>query len=397
MLLLLASAPGLGQRVHALSAGMQPVSAALAEEMLLTLLAGVLIILFLARNGILWAGIATAILIGACQVPAWERLNTLAPSFALVGIFAAGLAAAARERTKRRALVARTFAETLPRPVFDRLVREPELLKLDGETRTVTYLSGGVRDFSALAAVFVDAPYDFTKLMRLVAGKMLDAAVRHGGTLDRVSSDGLSVFWNAPLDDAQHVAHACEAALAIGRALAEAKAEIAATHLVDPTLLDRIEIGTGLASGAAVAGQFGAREHAVYSVSGEPVARADGAKTASQRYGFAIVADAATAKDVGDTFALLEIDTTPSGKVYALLGNAGVRVSPKFRALSTFHTHIFAMIGAREWSKARALIVQCRKLSGASQPLYDLYLDRLDVLENALPADWDGTLNAERL
>src|SRR5262249_22983485 len=113
---------------------------------------------------------------------------------------------------------------------------------------------------------------------------------------------------------------------------------------------------------------------------------------------FTIIVDAATTADASDAFALLEIDANATGKVYALLGNASVRVSPKFRALSTFHTHIFAMIAAREWSKARALIVQCGKLSGASQPLYDLQLDRLDELESTPPpTDWNGGLNAGKL
>ena len=41
-----------------------------------------------------------------------------------------------------------------------------------------------------------------------------------------------------------------------------------------------------------------------------------------------------------------------------------IRASPKFRALIAFHEHIFASLQHQQWAKARALIAQCRKLSG---------------------------------
>ena len=86
--------------------------------------------------------------------------------------------------------------------------------------------------------------------------------------------------------------------------------------------------------------------------------------------------------------------TTPRDaaiKLYAMLGNPLVRASPKFRALQTFHDHILQSIQAQQWEKARGLIEQCRKLSGASQKLYDLHEARIAWYEkNPPPADWDG-------
>ena len=68
-----------------------------------------------------------------------------------------------------------------------------------------------------------------------------------------------------------------------------------------------------------------------------------------------------------------------------------MRASPKFRALLTFHDHIFRSLRTQQWDKARELIEQCRKLSGASQKLYDLHLARIQYFkENPPGADWDG-------
>jgi adenylate cyclase len=78
-------------------------------------------------------------------------------------------------------------------------------------------------------------------------------------------------------------------------------------------------------------------------------------------------------------------------KLYAMLGNPLVRASPKFRALATFHEHIFQSLRTQQWEKTRDLIEQCRKLSGASQKMYDLHLARVGWFEAHPPGpDWDG-------
>ena len=96
-------------------------------------------------------------------------------------------------------------------------------------------------------------------------------------------------------------------------------------------------------------------------------------------------------------YAFLEVDFIAAGpreepvKLFAILGNPLVRASPKFRALATFHDHIFESVRSQQWTKARELIDQCRKLSGASQQLYDLHLARVAWFEKHPPgSDWDG-------
>ena len=73
------------------------------------------------------------------------------------------------------------------------------------------------------------------------------------------------------------------------------------------------------------------------------------------------------------------------------MGNSGVLVSPKFRALTVFHDHLFLAIRKQNWRMARELIAQCRKLSGANQTLYDLHLARISYYERNPPGvEWDG-------
>ena len=117
----------------------------------------------------------------------------------------------------------------------------------------------------------------------------------------------------------------------------------------------------------------------------------------SAQYGPAVIVSESTRKASERGFAFLEVDYIACGahdeplKLYAMLGNPVVRASPKFRALMTFHDHIFQSLRTQQWSKTRALIEQCRKLSGASQKLYDLHLARITYFEANPPgAEWDG-------
>jgi adenylate cyclase len=373
-------------------------------ELLFTLLGGALIVFLLLRNGLLFAGLAAAGLVLGAQVSTWAMfangrvlIDSLGPSLAFLALYAAGMAASAREFARTRANLKHAFAEALPPSVLERIARRPALLKLDGETRTVTYLSCSVRDFARLASSFLDDPPGFTRLMRRVTGPLLDEVTRHGGTIDRVTSDGFSAFWNAPIEDPEHAIHACEAANGMTEALARVNEQIARERRIDGTAIEAIEIGIGISTGQAVAGGFGARQRAAYSVTGDPVVTAEKIRALSQQYGPAVILSEETRKEAARGFAFLEVDFIAAGprdepiKLYALLGNPLVRASPKFRAMTTFHDHIFQAIRSQQWGKARELIAQCRKLSGASQKLYDLHANRIEYFEDNPPgSDWDG-------
>jgi adenylate cyclase len=132
-------------------------------------------------------------------------------------------------------------------------------------------------------------------------------------------------------------------------------------------------------------------------VNGDPVDLAGRICAQSGAYGPAIIVADDTRRAAERGFAFLEVDFLAVGprdetiKLYAMLGNPLVRASPKFRALATFHEHIFNSLRTQQWRKARQLIGQCRKLSGASQTLYDLHLARIAWFEQNPPGeDWDG-------
>jgi adenylate cyclase len=379
-------------------------ASAITAEMICLALFGLGTVFLFARFGVLWAGAfagAAAISAGAVSwhlyVANHVLFDALGPSFGLACVFGVGAIGRFVEVSGTRARLRSAFADALSSEAIEKIAHKPSLLKLDGENRTVTYLACGIRDFANLAESFRDDPVAFTRLLQRVVAPLMDEALAHGGTVDRVTSDGFTCFWNAPLDDPEHAIHACEAASGMMEVIAKTNDIVTHERRIDGVALAPVEIGIGISTSSAIAGGFRAHGRTAYSVNGECTVLASSIQAQSGQYGPAIIVSEDTRKASERGFAFLEVDYIAAGahdepvKLYAMLGNPVMRASPKFRALITFHDHIFQSLRTQQWQKTRELIDQCRKLSGASQKLYDLHLARVAYFEANPPGpDWDG-------
>jgi adenylate cyclase len=381
----------------------RPASAALAE-LVCTVILGLALVLMFARLGALWPSVAALVGVTGASFASWYLfrtnhvlLDTAGPAAAIGLVILVGVATRVYELSLSRMKLRSAFADALSGDAVEKIARSPALLKLDGENRTVTYMSCGIRGFSAISSSFRDDPASFTRLMQRVLTPLMDEVLSHGGAIDRLSSDGFTAFWNAPLDDPEHAMHACEAASRMTERMAANNEQITRERRVDGVPLAPVEIGIGISTGPGIAGGFHAHGRTAYSVNGDCVIVANRIQALSGQYGPAVIVAESTRKSSERGFAFLEVDYIATGandepiKLYAMLGNPVVRASPKFRALMTFHEHIFQSLRTQQWEKTRDLIDQCRKLSGASQKLYDLHLARVAYFEANPPgAEWDG-------
>jgi adenylate cyclase len=367
-------------------------------EALMLVVTGIVMVGLLQR-GLVWGAAATLsgiLLLGSVSwlsfISRRLLLDATTPSLALALAFAAALGAWLFELRMTYTALRMAFADSLPRASISKLARRPSLLKLEGDTRAVTYLVCGVRGLSALAASRRDDPAGFTRLTEKLLTPLIDQALAHGGTIDRLTADGFAAFWNAPLEDAEHALHACDAGSAMTMAWAQVTEELEQQGGGAPAM----EIGVGIATGPVIAGGFGASGRMGYSVHGDAVTLAQSLQALSHLYGSALIVSEETKRQAERGFAFLEIDAvaagpTPPMMLYALMGNPATRASPKFRALTVFHDHIFQAIRKKNWAMARELIAQCRRLSGVSQKLYDLHLGRIAYYEKHPPGpEWDG-------
>lgn len=338
--------------------------------------------LFLLRFGLGWSALLVAVSATLAGLVSWYLylahgllIDWASPGAFLIASFVCALLVWLYDLQLTYSKLRLAFANSLPRASLEKIARNPGLLKPEGERRTVTCLVCGLHTTQASPS-----------LEKKILNALLEQGLAQGGTVDRAGADGFALFWNAPLEDGDHARHACDAA----NAMALTAAELASIESQAAP-----EISVGIATGEVIAGGEFVHGHGGYGIQGEAPLLAERLRALAHRYGAPLLVADTTQKLAARHVALLEIDTITVGHgtttLYALMGNSGVLVSPKFRALSVFHDHLFQAIRKQNWRQARELIAQCRRLSGANQALYELHLARIAYYERNPPGvEWDG-------
>ena len=179
--------------------------------------------------------------------------------------------------------------KALPKQARNKLIAKPSLLRLDGETRTITYLSCRIANASEIEQTFRDHPGQLIRLFEKRLGALYDAVLEHGGTVEHFGSAGFAAFWNAPLAEPGHAAQATAAATRMMQMLREqSTTPLRRQQPIAPPL----KLAIGIASGPAACGLFGG----AYSVAGACVPRAEELRAACAEYGFAALADGPSAR-----------------------------------------------------------------------------------------------------
>jgi adenylate cyclase len=118
--------------------------------------------------------------------------------------------------------------------------------------------------------------------------EMSNIILDEGGTLDKYQGDGIVAFWNAPLDQPDHAACACRAALRCQQRLTERAADF--TAMAGSELKARIGIHTG----EVVVGNMGSKVRFDYSILGDAANLASRLESANKTFGTSIMVSEAT-------------------------------------------------------------------------------------------------------
>ncbi len=179
-----------------------------------------------------------------------------------------------REWHSRRSL-AQLFGHYLPPERVRAMASDPDRfldVASSAENRELTVLFCDLRGFTPMSEKM--APDRLRELLNLYFLRMSQIIHGHGGTLDKFIGDAVMAFWGAPEADAQHAAHAVQAAMAMIAAVGPLNAELAERGL--PPLSPCI----GLASGVVCVGDLGSALRRSYTAVGDGVnlaARIEGA------------------------------------------------------------------------------------------------------------------------
>jgi len=265
----------------------------------------------------------------------------------------------------------------------------------------LTVLFSDIRDFTGLAEL-LDAQ-SLTQLMNRYFTPMTEIILRHGGTIDKYIGDAVMCFWNAPLDDPHHAAHACQAALAMRAGLGALNQRLEGEAPAAGRSFRPLHIGVGINTGSCSVGNMGSEQRFDYSALGDPVNLASRLESQSKQYGVDIVVGEDTAAEAGD-FALLELDQmrvkgkAQAKRIFALFGDRALRDDPDFVALREAQGALLEAYRRQDWTAAAAFLDTCRSKwqeRFGLRTLYQRYEERIARFMADPPGPgWDGVYEA---
>jgi adenylate cyclase len=289
-----------------------------------------------------------------------------------------------RERRSMKAM----FGQYVAPLVVEELLKEPGRLKLGGEEKVLTVLFSDLVAFTTYCERC--SPREMVGILGDYYERMTEQVFAHGGTLKEYVGDELMAFFGAPIDQPDHAARACGAALAMREQRLALNTEWAA--IGRPPLSAR----TGINSGPMLVGNLGSRYRFAYGVLGDQVNLGSRLEGLNRVYGTDILVGESTALLARVSFVLRELDVVRvKGKnqavsVYELLCRAGVRLPAGQERAVALYAGALEAYRHQRWDEALALFEQALAMWPDDGPSRAM-AQRCRTYRRTPPAEtWDG-------
>jgi adenylate cyclase len=365
-------------------------------EILAIAVAGV-VLLFLTRWT--YAGLATVIILCAAGIAgsryAFGNHLWLFDATAFVGgtilvaLHAYGIKFVSEFLQKQQ--IKKQFGTYLSPAMVEKLQKNPDLLKLGGDSRELSIMFTDVRGFTSISEHYGADVQGLTKIMNRYMTAMTAKIIENEGTLDKYIGDAQMAFWNAPLDDAKHAKNAVRTALEMMESLDAFNQEVMAEG-VPP-----FGMGLGINTATVVVGNMGSSQRFDYTCLGDGVNLAARLEGQSKPYHVKIVLGPLTAKQIADEYFTLELDCLAvKGKkegvnIFTVLGTR-TAVDNDFYDDREVHDLMLHCYRTQAWTSATKLIGDLKgSFAGDLDDYYDMMLERItEYKENPPASDWDG-------
>ena len=286
----------------------------------------------------------------------------------------------------RRKEITRVFSLYVTPQVVNYLIAHPERINLGGERRKITLLFTDLAGFTTFSEAL--SPERVTYLLNRHFTGMTDILLEHEGTLVQFIGDAIMAFWGAPLDDDDQAYHAVATAIAMQKAMAELREELAKENL------PQIRMRIGIHSGSAVVGNLGSAKRFGYTAVGDDVNLAARLEGINKLYGTGIMMSSDTARQVEGRIALRPVDRViVKGKSQAVEVFTPCE-NVKVAELTKQAIHLFR---SQEWDAAEACLRELLAID-PKDGIASLYLKRIAAFRiTPPPLNWDGAMELEKL
>ena len=276
--------------------------------------------------------------------------------------------------------IKKQFGTYLSPDMVEKLAKDPDLLKLGGESRELSIMFTDVRGFTTISEHYGEDVQGLTKIMNRYMTAMTAKILENKGTLDKYIGDAQMAFWNAPLDDKEHALNAVRTGLAMLGDLDAFNAEIAKEGI------PAFGMGLGINTGTVVVGNMGSDQRFDYTCLGDSVNLASRLEGQSKPYGVKMVLGTKTAEYVKDQYPVVELDCIAvKGK------KEGVKIFTIGETNRTKHDIYLEAYYRGDWTRA---LKTAKELAKSDSTITHYYENMIERMEEGLPANWDGVFRA---
>ena len=198
--------------------------------------------------------------------------------------------------------IKKQFEHYLEPKMVKKLQQNPDLLKLGGETKELTFMFSDIRGFTPLSEKYQSNPADLTKVINKFLTPMTNIIMKNSGTIDKYMGDCIMAFWNAPIDTPNHKELAIKSALEMMDKLKELNETDGFGEG------NKINIGIGINTGKCIVGNMGSDQRFDYSVIGDPVNLASRLEGVSKNYDATLVVGEDTYRGISKLFKFKKLD-----------------------------------------------------------------------------------------
>jgi adenylate cyclase len=190
-------------------------------------------------------------------------LSPVMPLITVIAIIAMNVMFGYFAEAKQKRQVRKAFSSYMAPALVDQLVGDPDKLRLNGESREMSFLFSDIEGFTTFTESA--SPELLVSVLNEYLDAMCRAVMEHGGTIDKIVGDAVVGIFNAPLDQPDHAERAVKCALAMDAISKDFIAKMASRGMAFGNT--RVGVNTG----RAIVGNFGGSERFDYTAHGDAI------------------------------------------------------------------------------------------------------------------------------
>ena len=271
-----------------------------------------------------------------------------APTTAAFGIFFAALTSSVhnfwRESTRKREIQG-IFGSYVSKEVVEKLLKNPDAIKLGGEKKELTVFFSDLAGFTDLSEKI--SPEELVQVVNRYLAAMTDFILDNGGYVDKYIGDAVMGVFGSPEPLENHAAAACRAAIACRNWMV--------TAFQDAPV--KLHARIGLNTGPMIVGNVGSERKKNFTVLGDAVNLASRLEAANKDVGTILLIGEDTERMVRGKFVTRPIarlrvkGKLQPNQVYELIGNTG-EVGAEVSSFVACYTAGYAHYLKREFAAA---------------------------------------------